>query len=31
VHDGLVSVESIKAAMAERGLAVRSDVALGAA
>jgi cyclase len=31
VHDGLVSVESIKAAMAQRGLAVRSDIALGAA
>ncbi len=31
VHDGLVSVESIKAAMAQRGLAVRNDVVLGAA
>jgi cyclase len=31
VHDGVVSVESIKAAMAQRGLAVRNEVALGAA
>ena len=31
VHDGVVSVESIKAAMAGCGLAVRGDIVRGAA